>query len=180
MRAFVAVAFGVGVLAFARPAQAQFQNHSIGFELGYIHLAPTTGFKDALLPPAFAVDATLYIENGFDVGLRFGFAIQHDSLDDSVVLLYPAAMMRWFIWQDYFRPYIGANLEFVHAFDSDANTLGQVASDNYVGIGPTVGFDYFVTEDWSIGLNGAFAGYFAIGSSPQYGLQLWARVATHF
>ena len=180
MRAFVLGAIVVGVLGFARPAQAQFQNHSIGFNLGYIHLSPGSGFKDALLPPAFALDATIYIESGFDVGLRFGFAIQHDQLDNSVVLLYPAAMMRWFIFQDYFRPYIGANLEYVHAFDSDADTVGAVASDNYIGIGPTVGFEYFFTEDWSIGLNGEFAGYFSIGADPQYSIQVWARIATHF
>src|SRR5262249_39680850 len=144
------------------------------------HLQNDIGFNDAALPPAFALDATLYIESGFDIGLRFAMAIQKDRGDTQVVVLYPAFEFRYFLWQDYFRPYVGANLEFVHAFDSGGVDAGLVASDNYVGLAPVLGFDYFFNEEWSIGLAGEFAGYFALNAGAHYSAQVWARVATHF
>ena len=181
MRIFAMAAVALGILAVAQPAHAQFQNHSIGFRVGYIHLQPDMGFEDAALPPAFALDATLYIEAGLDLGLRFGFAIQRDKIQDSqTVLLYPAFELRYYLWQDYFRPFVGANLEFVHAFDSGGVDLGTVASDNYVGLAPTLGFDYFFNEEWSVGLTGEFAGYFALNAGAHYSAQVWGRVATHF
>jgi len=180
MRTLVGVAVIFAGLAVARPAHAQFQNHSIGFEVGYIHLQKDIGFSDALLPPALALDATLYIENGFDIGLRFGFAIQQDPVGAQIVMLYPAAFFRYYITQDYFRPWIGASLEYMHSFDSDEVTAGTVASDNYVGLGPIIGFDYFFNDEWSVGLTGEFAGYFALNAGAHYSAQCWARVATHF
>lgn len=180
MRAFVLGAIVVGFLGWARPAHAQFQNHSIGLGLGYLYLQPDMRFQAAALPPAISLDATVYMESGFDVGLRFAFAIQKDPTDTQTVLLYPAAMMRYFLWQDYFRPYVGVNLEFVHAFDSGNVDAGIVPSDNYVGLAPTLGFEYFFADDWSVGLNGEFAGYFALNAGAHYSAQVWARIATHF
>lgn len=186
MQAFVVGLFVVGALSFARPAHAQFQNHSIGLAAGYLYLQPEMSFSPAALPPALALDATLYIESGFDVGLRFAAAIQKDkgipgTRDPSnVVVLYPAAQARYFLREDYFRPYVGLSLEFLHAFDSDAVSAVAVPSDNYVGLAPMVGFEYFVADEWSVGLAGAFAGYFALNAGPNYSVQLWGRVATHF
>ena len=182
MRTFIVTAAVLGALGWARPAHAQFQNHSFGLSLGGLYTDPTIGFKPALLPPALAIDATVYVESGFDVGLRFGIAIQSERAPagqhaHQTVILYPAAMLRYFLWQDYFTPYIGANLEYMHAFDAGSI---NVTSDNYVGLGPTIGFDYFFAEDWSIGLNGEFAGYFALNAGAHYSAQLWARLATHF
>ncbi|MBS2030539.1 MAG: outer membrane beta-barrel protein [Deltaproteobacteria bacterium] len=181
MRTLVGVAVVFAGLAVARPAHAQFQNHSIGLEVGYIHLQNDIGFGDAILPPALALDATLYIENGFDVGLRFGFAIQQDKESTSqIIMLYPAAFFRYYLSQDYFRPWVGLSLEYMHSFDSDGVTAGTVASDNYVGLGPMVGFDYFINPDWSVGLTGEFVGYYALNAGAHYSIQAWARVATHF
>ena len=180
MRAFVAGLLLVGVVGVARPAQAQFQNHSIGLAAGVVYLQPDMGFAAAALPPALALDATLYIESGFDVGLRFAAAIQKDKSDTQVVVLYPAAELRYFLREDYFRPFIGANLEFVHLFDATGVSAGIVPSDNYVGLAPTVGFEYFVAEEWSVGLTGEVAGYYALNAGAHYSVQLWGRVATHF
>lgn len=184
MRAFVVGAVLLGSMALARPAQAQFQNHSIGLSLGYVYLQPNMGFDAALVPPALALDATVYVEHGFDVGLRFALAIQkdHEAVPQQVVLLYPAAELRYFIAEDYFRPYVGANIEFVHAFDSGAVIAedGSAQTDNFVGLGPVLGFDYFVADEWSVGLAGEVAGYFALNAGAHYSGQVWAKVATHF
>lgn len=186
MRAFLFGAVALAVLSWARPAHAQFQNHSIGLGLGYLYMQPDMKIGNAGLPPALALDATVYMESGIDVGLRFGFAIQTTPSTTTpgdtsqTVVLYPAAMMRYFLWQDYFRPYVGVNLEFVHSFSSDAVNALLMPSDSYVGLAPTVGFEYFFAEDWSIGLNGEFAGYFGLNAGAHYSAQLWARIATHF
>jgi outer membrane protein len=167
----------MGVLLWSLPAAAQFENHSIGFDVGVIAPTPGVGIGPTLPVPALALDASLYFEGGFDLGFRFGLGIQGlTDLDHQVASIYPAFDFRYLLLQDYFRPYIGAELSFLYIFD-DTMTLQTQA---YVGIAPVAGFDYFFVEHWSIG---ASVNYALLGmlNAPVEGMfQGWVRVATHF
>lgn len=170
----------LGLLLTEGRAEAQFQNKSIGLAVGVVYPQSTMGIGPTFPLPSLTLDATLYIEKGFDVGLRFGGAIQKNAINQQIVVLYPAASLRYLLIEDYVRPWVGANIEYVHIFDDAGVAAGILKTSNYVGIAPAVGVEWFFTEAWSLGADAELAVYWMLNAGVKVAPQFHIRVATHF
>ena len=79
----------LGILV-SSSAQAQFQNHSLGVRVGALwessDLDPTNHDLN-LLPalPAFGINGSFYIENGFDFFAAIDMGIQRNTLNNQTL-----------------------------------------------------------------------------------------------
>jgi outer membrane protein len=181
MRTLGLLALGLGLL-WSVPAHAQFQNHSLGLRLGYIQESSDLNLNSTFPIPAFGINGTLYIEHGIDVGLAFDFGIQtnHTSKSQDLVL-YPSAVMRYFLFEDYLRPYVGLELSYIHIFfDSAPNGTTNVATDNLIGLGALIGVEYSFTDQLSIGGQIELVVLSWLNSPTILEPRGFVRLATHF
>src|SRR5688500_9880773 len=100
------VGLWLGVLLCAGTAQAQFANRSLGLSVGYLSLENSDAGVDSGVP--IGIDASLYIENGFDLTANFQVMILN-QLDSQVVGVAPATGIRYLFSEESFRPYAGAD-----------------------------------------------------------------------
>jgi len=139
----------LAALLYSGAAQAQFTNHSIGFEAGYLIIDRSVGAGSG---PDFGVNATLYIESGFDLYCRLIFGI-HEDLgpgEKKAVGFFPALGVRYLFSEDMLRPYVGLNLAFMHFFGSDY-LPGALFSAN-----PNLGLEYYFDSNLSVGLQAEY------------------------
>jgi hypothetical protein len=140
-------------------AQAQFANHSIGIELGGTYIGnpheqkPNVGSGGDL-----GLNATLYIESGFDLYFRvlFGVYRRYDCPVDvnnghecNVVGIMPSIGFRYLFSEEQIRPYLGLNLTYL-AFIPPSND--DVSYDALrLSLSPMFGVDFFVMDNFSLG-----------------------------
>jgi outer membrane protein len=184
MRTLVALALlGLGLLV-APDAHAQFQNRSLGARLGFVDESGALGLKPSIPVPTLSIDGTLYVESGFDVGLRFTAGIQRSKLNGlNQVVLYPAAQLRYLIVEDYLRPYIGAAITYIHIFDTGSGEsagIAGTATENLVGFSPLLGLEYSISEQVSIGGSIEPAILLQLNGGPYFSLQAFFRVSAGF
>jgi outer membrane protein len=154
----------------AAPAHAQFANRSLGLSLGYMDFNKAKGLDDALF---LGIDASLYIENGFEVVSLSKIAFPMDTVADKrVVALAPSIGLRYLFSEESIRPYLGTDVSYLIVFK---NTVS-----NFVGIGPNVGIDFFVSDSVSLGLRGQYNFYIALNEKTQTSLTLSAGAAAYF
>ncbi|MCP3141400.1 porin family protein [Pyxidicoccus xibeiensis] len=155
----------------ATPAQAQFANRSLGLSLGYMDFHRTSGLDEAFF---LGIDASLYIESGFEIVSLSKIAIPKDTTadDERVVVLAPSIGVRYLFSEESIRPYVGTDISYLAVFKESINNL--------VGIGPNVGVDFFVSDSVSLGLRGQYNFYLALNEDVQTSLSLSAGVAAYF
>ncbi|NOJ81565.1 outer membrane beta-barrel protein [Myxococcus xanthus] len=159
-------------LLSASPAQAQFANRSLGLSLGYMDFNRTNGLDDAFF---VGVDASLYIENGFEVVSLSKIAFPRDTTDRNekrVVGLAPSIGIRYLLMEESIRPYVGSDLSYLIVFKTSVS--------NFVGIGPNVGIDFFVSDSVSVGARAQYNFYIALNEKTQRTLTLSAGAAAYF
>ncbi|MFP2911625.1 hypothetical protein ACLESD_42690 [Pyxidicoccus sp. 3LFB2] len=156
----------------AAPAHAQFANRSLGLSLGYMDFNNTNGLENALF---LGIDASLYIESGFEVVSLSKISFPKDNTsgqDRRVVGLAPSLGLRYLFSEESIRPYLGTDISYLIVFK---NTVS-----NFVGIGPNVGIDFFVSDSVSVGLRGQYNIYIALNEQTQNSIALSAGAAAYF
>ncbi|WP_342380868.1 outer membrane beta-barrel protein [Myxococcus stipitatus] len=156
----------------AAPAQAQFANRSLGLSLGYMDFNNTNGLDNAFF---VGIDASLYIENGFEVVSYSKIAFPRDNTSNEkkrVVGLAPSLGLRYLLMEESIRPYVGADLSYLIVFKS--------ATSNFVGIGPNAGLDFFLSDSVSAGLRAQYNIYIALNEKTQNSVTVSAGMAAYF
>ncbi|WP_225413282.1 hypothetical protein [Stigmatella hybrida] len=155
----------------ALPAQAQFDNHSLGVSLGYMNFQKTAGLEGGVF---LGLEGSYYIEGGFDFVSLTKLSFPKDPISNKrVVGVAPSAGIRYLFLEESIRPYAGADLSYLFVFRPE--TTGQ-----YVGIGPNVGLDLFVTDSVSVGVRGQYIFYIALNEETQHSLAFSAGAAAYF
>ncbi|MBI5549721.1 MAG: hypothetical protein HY901_38025 [Deltaproteobacteria bacterium] len=156
----------------AKPAQAQFANHSIGFEAGYVYVANPaaqnvgSGFD-------LGVNSTLYIESGFDLYFRILVGIHKQRLpEQNVVGILPAVGFRYLFSEDTVRPYLGLNLAY-QAYITDEYS-------SRFALAPQAGIEFFVAENFSIGFQTEYHLVLSLNAPPEHGVIGLGRVGWYF
>lgn len=155
-------ALGIAVALFvATPAQAQFANRSLGLSLGYMNFNGTASLSSTGF---IGFDASLYIESGFEVVSLTKVAFPLDPISGKRVIgLAPSLGIRYLILEESLRPYVGADLSYLHVFKPQANS-------SYFGLGPNAGVEYFVSDSISLGARVQFNFYLSLEERVQTSL----------
>ncbi|AEI65905.1 outer membrane beta-barrel protein [Corallococcus macrosporus] len=163
--------FTLALLA-AGPAHAQFANRSLGLSLGYMDFNDTRGLDNSMF---VGIDASLYIENGFEVVSLSKITFPRDTTDGNerrVVGLAPSIGIRYLLMEESIRPYVGSDLSYLIVFKNNVS--------NFVGIGPNVGIDYFVSDSVSLGARAQYNFYIALNDETQRTLTVSLGAAAYF
>jgi outer membrane protein len=161
----------VAVVLAAGAAQAQFANKSLGVGLGYERFNTDQPFEWAI---PLSLESSLYIENSFDLTARFGLMLVTSKVSGKqFVAIAPTLGARYLFSEEALRPYAGAELTFLHAF----NDIGET---NYFGFGANGGVDYFVGDTVTLGGRAFVNLYLMLNVQPMtaFGAQLVG--ATYF
>ncbi|MBJ6763129.1 hypothetical protein JGU66_20365 [Myxococcaceae bacterium JPH2] len=170
MRTFFFSVAVVAALLGATPARAQFANHSIGVSLGYMDFKRTAGLEGT---PFLGIDASLYIESGFELVSLTKIMFPRSVADDKrVVGLAPSLGIRYLFMEESIRPYVGSDISYLVVLKN--------TTSNFVGIGPNVGVDYFVSDTVSMGIRAQYNFYIALNEKTQKSLTASAGVAAYF
>lgn len=166
MRSFLP-ALGISVALFVgAPAQAQFDDRGIGLSVGYMNVGSSgIGF--------LGFDASLYIESGFEVVSLTKLLFQRESLSGTrVVGLAPSLGVRYLFMEDTVRPYVGADLSYLHVF--------QPQAPSFFGLGPNAGLEFFVSDSVSLGARAQFNVYLSLEESVRTSLIASAGSSVYF
>ncbi|HYO56250.1 hypothetical protein [Archangium sp.] len=171
MRSFFP-ALGISVALFvATPAHAQFANRSLGLSAGYMNFNNTASLHSTVF---LGFDASLYIENGFEVVSLTKIAFPFDPISERrVVGLAPSLGVRYLFMEESIRPYIGADLSYLHVFKPQGDS-------NFFGIGPNAGVEFFVSDSISLGARAQFNTYLSLTERVQTSLILSAGSSVYF
>ena len=149
-------------------ARAQFANKRIGLELGAF------SFSDSNLSVGLSalLDGNIYIENGFDVGLRVPFTLFLTKTSGKQEFGTGGQLyFRYLFSEESFRPYAGLAIDVQVVVRQNA----MMGTNDQVFFGPQIfaGIDYFVADTVSIGLRAFFTLHFAVNNTqalrPTYG-----------
>ncbi|MCY1076258.1 hypothetical protein [Archangium lansingense] len=171
MRSFLlALGFLVSLFA-AAPSHAQFANRSLGLSLGYMNFNNTASLNSTVF---IGFDASMYIESGFEVVslTKIGFPMDPIS-GQRVVGLAPSLGVRYLFLEEGIRPYLGADLSYLHVFKPQGDS-------NFFGIGPNAGIEIFVSDSISLGARAQFNTYLSLTERLQTSLILSAGTAVYF
>jgi outer membrane protein len=81
--------------------------------------------------------------------------------------------LRYVFAEEELRPYIGVELDYLHVFDI-------AGTSNWVGVGPRVGFDYFVSDSVSLGIAGQGNFYWMLNAPMQTTVALNGCISAWF
>ena len=161
MRSLLSTLALLAALFTAAPSHAQFANRSLGLSLGYMNFNNTVSLSHTGF---IGFDASLYIENGFEVVSLTKLAFPYDPISDRRVLgLAPSLGLRYLFLEEAVRPYVGADLSYLHIFKPQGDS-------NFFGLGANVGIEVFVSDSISLGARGQFNVYLALNEGSQTSL----------
>lgn len=154
-------------LALSSPAVlAQFQNRSIGGQLGYSKLPEPLGLDWAIPVGLFA---TNYFDNGIEGTVHMAGALVRRSVIGDFGFGGSAEIGGRYLFNqgDRLRPYAG--LHGAYLYVGFRTTTFQL-----VGIGPDLGVEYFIADGWSLGLRAEYNVYFELnqGFQTSWGINL--------
>ncbi len=172
-RSTLAAAAFVGCLASASSAHAQFANHSIGFQASYLFIDPLVQAGNG---PDIGLEATLYLESGFELYFRVLAGI-HQNLTitphPSAVGIFPALGLRYLFSEEQLRPYVGLTVAFMHFFGD--NLPGAI-----FGVSPNAGLEYFFEANTAVGLQAEYHRLLALNEPGGNAFALVAKIAWSF
>ncbi len=166
------LALGLSVAFFAAtPAHAQFANRSLGLSAGYMSFNNTATLNDTVF---LGFDASLYIEGGFEAVSLTKIAFPEDPISGKrVVGLAPSLGIRYLFLEESIRPYLGADLSYLHVFKPQGDS-------NFFGVGPNAGIEFFVSDSISLGARAQFNVYLSLSEQVQTSLILSGGTAVYF
>jgi outer membrane protein len=165
-------ALGLAVALFvAAPAHAQFENRSIGLSAGYMSFNDTASLGSTAF---LGFDASHYIESGFELVSLTKLAFPLDPVSGKRVIgLAPSLGIRYLFMEESIRPYVGADLSYLHVFKPQAG-LG------FVGVGPNAGVELFVSDSISLGARAQFNAYLSLEERVQTSLIVSGGSSVYF
>ncbi len=161
MRRLSVVLAVVGAL-YAGRAQAQFANQSVLLSAGYMSL----GDPSVSGGVPISLGYTRYLDSGLEFTSRLSFMIL--ALKGSSYLVIGGELapgIRYLFLQEELRPYVGLELSFRYINGVDTSQT----SSGFFGVGPVVGLDYFLTDQFSLGVRGQFDVYMMLNQRIQVG-----------
>jgi outer membrane protein len=171
MRSFCSALALLAALFLAAPAHAQFANRSLGLSAGYMNFNNTASLNSTVF---LGFDASLYVEGGFEVVSLTKLAFPYDPISEKrVVGLAPSLGIRYLFLEEGIRPYIGADLSYLHIFKDSGE-------QNFFGVGPNVGLEFFVSDSISLGARAQFNAYLSLDEAVQTSLILSAGTSVYF
>lgn len=174
MRTFLCTAAACVALFGATTAQAQFANRSLGVSVGYFRISDSNdkGFDWAV---PLSLEASLYIESGFDVVLRVPLMLVTERITGKQTFATGGQLgIRYLFSEESLRPYFGIDIAYLHVFREQGLTM------DYVGLGPHLGVDYFVSESVSIGARGYVDAFWMLNQNVWFAFGGQAVAATYF
>ncbi|REG36471.1 outer membrane protein [Archangium gephyra] len=171
MRSFLLALASLVALFAAAPAHAQFANRSLGLSAGYMNFNNTASLNSTVF---LGFDASLYIESGFEVVSLTKIAFPEDPITGKrVVGLAPSLGIRYLLFEESIRPYVGADLSYLHVFKESGDS-------NFFGIGPNAGIEVFVSDSIALGARAQFNAYLSLSERVQTSLILSGGVSVYF
>ena len=157
-------------------AHAQFANTSVGVGLNSYRFF--YGPED--WAPAITLEASRYIESGFEVFLRVPFLLLHsqtgaDTPTGAGWIIGGGGQLgaRYLFLEEQLRPWVGLEL-------AGLVLNKKPAVEGFGGLGASAGVDYFVAENLSIGARGFCDALFDLNVSPRLSVGLGLSFAAYF
>jgi outer membrane protein len=173
LRSTLAAGASFCCLAWASSARAQFANHSIGFEAGYLFI--DSGVQ-AGSGPDIGLEATLYLDSGFELYFRVLVGL-HENLavtpPQKAVGIFPALGVRYLFSEEQLRPYVGLSVAYMHFFGD--NLPGAL-----FGVSPNAGLEYFFQANTALGLQAEYHRILALNEPGANAFALVAKIAWSF
>jgi outer membrane protein len=161
-----------GALLVSGEARAQLANHSVRFSIGYLDLKNTGSSMDWGVP--IGLGYTGYIASHWEWSMDAQMMILTEPIANRQVIGAAGGPgLRYVFMEEQLRPYIGVDLDYLHIFDLPGTS-------NWVGMGPRVGFDYFVTDSLSLGLAGQSNLYWMLNAPLQTSVALNGSLSAWF
>lgn len=155
---------------WAGPSYAQFGNTSLGLGVGYLRM--TTSIESGV---PISLEGSRYMENGFETYVRVGLMILTEpTLRRQVFGATPSIGIRYLFSEETIRPYVGADIAYIHVFFEDRPAFQRV------GPGLNAGVDFFVLDTITLGFRGTMALYIALNQVPEFSFGALAVAATYF
>jgi outer membrane protein len=165
------LAFAVALCA-ASPARAQYANHSIGFEAGYMVFDSDIGAGDG---PDVGVEATVYLDNGFELYFRTLIGLHKDqAADKNAIGAFPAVGVRYLFSDESLRPYVGVTASYLHFFG------GDTLPGSLFAVSPNLGLEYFFEANTALGLQAEYHRVLALNGPSGNAFAAVARIAWGF
>lgn len=184
VRRALAIGAFAACLTAGGAAHAQFANHSIGFEAAGVFVANPDA-QNVGSGGQVGIDATLYIESGVELYFRALVGIHHampSACIDSaghmnvngceVVGVIPAVGFRYLFSEESVRPYLGLTLGYLAFFTS--------TYDSRFSISPMGGLEFFVSENFSVGIQAEYHLMLELGASPAHAVLGLGKVGWYF
>lgn len=157
------------VTMWAVPAQAQFGNTGLGLGVGYLKMTTSIDWGVPV-----SLEGSRYLENGFETYARVGMMILTEPvLKKQVLGATPSIGIRYLFSEESVRPYIGADIAYIHIFF-------EGGAYQRVGPGLNLGVDMFVSESIALGVRGTAAMYISLNQSPEFSFGALAVASTYF
>jgi outer membrane protein len=170
-RLLVPLALFVALASGAAHAQS-YANRTLGLRVGYLKLNTDNGFDHAI---PVGLEASSYIENGFELVAAFDFMILNQNPPDTnVVGIAPTLGFHYLFSEEAVRPYVGVDLSWLHIFGSNTDTA------NFFGLGPNLGVDVFVADSVSVGVKAQYNLYLALNGPNENSIGGAAVIKTYF
>ncbi len=183
--AVVAAGAFAACLLTAPQARAQFANHSIGFEAAGVYVANPEAQRVGS-GAQLGLNAALYIESGFELYFRALVGIHHGDAaicggkvgGCEVVGVVPAMGFRYLFSEDTIRPYLGLTAGYLAFFGKNADNSDAVNSR--FSLSPMGGIEFFVAENFSIGLQAEYHLMLELNGSPAHAVIGLGKVGWYF
>lgn len=171
MRAFTCAIAVMAGLLWGGVAHAQFQNHTLGLSLGYMKLDTGAGLGHGW---PLGLEASTYIDSGWEAIAHLEVMILTQSPSDRQVIgLSPTLGIHYLFTQEDFRPYAGIGVTYLHIF-------ADTGVENYFGLAPNIGFDWFTSDSISIGLRAQYNLYLALNEPVENAFTIAFQAKTYF
>ncbi|MGQ0506407.1 MAG: hypothetical protein ACT4TC_13935 [Myxococcaceae bacterium] len=151
-------------------ARAQFANYSISLHSGYLVLGDPS--VSGAVP--IGLGFSKYLDSGFEFTAHASFMILPLRTTGTLTWgLEVGPGIRYLFMEEEFRPYLGLDM-------SGRYIDGITTSNLFFGVGPSGGFEYFVSDQISIGLRGQLSFYLRLNDPVQLGGGALATFAAYF
>jgi len=172
----ILLALGLSVaLLSSSPAWAQYANRSIGVSAGYLALNEQSDLGYSV--PLGLLYTNFITDLNIDLTIRaYLMILRSKALNQNVVGATPSLGLRYLFSQESVRPYVGLDITYLHVFYGDNSNL----TENFVGVSPTAGIDFFLNGSFSVGLRAQYSLYPVLNGPWQTSYGATVDVATYY
>lgn len=180
---------------FATESQAQYRNNSLSGGLGWIAFNSLDGLNQSYGLPwgasdQLGLDVNLKNAIGYQTfldsgaGLGFGGGLQAGAAVQTVVSLRVFTGIRYDFMSEKHRPFVAGYIQYLQFFNIEGTQIpGNPALGGqalWVGLRPTVGYEFFFMPEFSVQLDLAPTVYVNLDQAPKFGAQGRVLLSSYF